>query len=121
MPYNIYLSQDPFNDHIELLVTDFGSHDTMGMVLHQCPHWNRPQLVDILPGNPMSRIKRWRSTIKKAYCTQIEEYVITTISDVREAIATARASKLTQLQVEFSIDDNIPGLHPKEGLTTNVL
>lgn len=37
MPYNIYLSTDPFDDVIPITVTDFGSHATMGMVLQLCP------------------------------------------------------------------------------------
>jgi dUTP pyrophosphatase len=48
MPYNIYLSTDPFDDVIPITVTDFGSHATMGMVLQLCPVRNRPQLINIL-------------------------------------------------------------------------
>jgi dUTP pyrophosphatase len=41
MPYNIYLSDDPFDDYITITVQDFGHHETMGMVLQQCPHRQR--------------------------------------------------------------------------------
>jgi hypothetical protein len=63
MPYNIYLSTDPFDDVIPITVTDFGTHATMGMVLEWCSARNHPKLINILPSNPASRIKRWRSTI----------------------------------------------------------
>jgi hypothetical protein len=37
MPYNIYLSEDPFDDHIQIQITDFSTHETMGMILQECP------------------------------------------------------------------------------------
>jgi hypothetical protein len=40
MPYNIFLSTDPFDDILSIMVKDFGSHETMGMVLEQCEHRN---------------------------------------------------------------------------------
>ena len=36
LPYNIFLSQDPFDDYVTLQVDDFGSHITMGMVFTEC-------------------------------------------------------------------------------------
>jgi len=115
MPYNIYLSDDPFDDYISITVQDFGSHDTLGMVLQQCPHRQRPQLLDILPSHPMSRVKHWRRNIKRGYCMQIEEYVIYTVDDVKSAIAKCRQKILDQICLQFSIDSEPGGIHPTEG------
>eukprot|EP00590_Aulacoseira_subarctica_P009283 CAMPEP_0172419932 /NCGR_PEP_ID=MMETSP1064-20121228/6327_1 /TAXON_ID=202472 /ORGANISM="Aulacoseira subarctica , Strain CCAP 1002/5" /LENGTH=1080 /DNA_ID=CAMNT_0013159633 /DNA_START=39 /DNA_END=3281 /DNA_ORIENTATION=+ len=116
MPYNIYLSTDPFDDVIPIAIDDFGSHATMGMVLQLCPVRNRPQLVNILPSNPASRIKRWRSNLRNAYITQIEEHSIETIDDVIQAIQQCRTNHLATITIEFAVDIKPSGIHPTEGI-----
>jgi len=116
MPYNIYLSTDPFDDVIPIAIRDFGSHATMGMVLDNCPIRNRPKLLDILHSNPASRIKRWRSTIKNSYITQIEEHLIETIDDVIHAIQACRQQALAEITVAFAVDIKPSGIHPTEGI-----
>jgi hypothetical protein len=54
MPYNIYLSNDPFDGIYQIQIRDFGSHATMGMILKQCGVRNLPQLTDIIPSQPAS-------------------------------------------------------------------
>jgi hypothetical protein len=71
MPYNIFLSADPFDNVITVIVKDFGAHDTMGTVLAQCEHRNRPPVRDIIPSQPCSRIKNWRSTIRNATSSKL--------------------------------------------------
>ena len=116
MPYNIYLSPDPFDDVISIAIQDFGSHDTMGMKLQQCMLRNRPKLIDIMPSQPCSRIKRWRSTIKHGYITQIEEYTINCIDDVKAAISHSRAKQLEYINMEVALDIKPSGIHPVEGI-----
>jgi len=116
MPYNIYLSQDPFDDIFQIQVDDFGTHATMGMIFHQCPYRHLPQLKDILPSQPCSRIKKWRSTIKNSYCVQIEEHIIETIQDITLAIAACRQSNLKSIQMDFAVDKIPSGIHPTLGL-----
>jgi dUTP pyrophosphatase len=116
LPCNIILSTDPFDDIIPILIKDFGSHATMGMVFQQCPYRNGPQLRDILPSQPASRIKKWRSTIKWGYCVQIEEHEIKTVEDIIKAIAECRAQGLNHIQVEFATEQTPSGIHPTEGI-----
>jgi hypothetical protein len=97
MPCNIFLSADPFDDVIQISIRDFGSHQLLGFVLHQCPFRNLPQLKDVLPSQPASCIKNWRSTIQWAYITQIEEHIIRTIEDVNTAIKYCREQKLKEI------------------------
>ncbi len=116
MPYNIYLSEDPFDDVIAIAIDDFGCHSTMGLVLQHCPYRNRPQLMDILPSQPASRIKRWRSTIKNSYVTQIDEHTIQTIDDIISAIKQCRFQKIQPITIEFSVEVKPSGIHPTEGI-----
>lgn len=116
MPYHIYLSTDPFDDVIAIAIDDFGCHTTMGLVVRQCSSRNRPQLVDILPSQPASRIKRWRSTIKNSYVIQIDEFSIQTVEDIPKAIKECRTKKLQPITIEFAIDIKPSGIHPTEGI-----
>lgn len=116
MPYNIVLSPDPFDDVIPVLIKDFGAHATMGMLLRQCPYRNLPTLTDILPSQPMSRLKNWRSTVKHGYITQIEEHEILTIADVETAIQNCRDKGLAHIYIEFALEQRAPGIHPTEGI-----
>ncbi|MFN9982997.1 MAG: hypothetical protein ACK53Y_23915, partial [bacterium] len=116
MPYNIFLSTDPFDDTLSIMVKDFGSHETMGMVLEQCEHRNRPRLCDILPSQPRSRIKNWRSTIRNGYIIQIEEHITATIDDIKIAIQKSRDLQLPELQIQIALDIKPAGIHPVEGL-----
>ncbi len=72
--------------------------------------------MDIIPSQPMSRIKSWRRNLKHAYCTQIEEHQITTIADIKDAIMTCRQQQLESIPIEFSLDIKPSGLHPTEGI-----
>jgi len=116
LPYNIILSPDPFVDVIPILIKDFGSHATMGMILRQCPYRNLPTLTDILPSQPMSRLKNWRSTVKHGYVTQIEEHEILTVADVIRAIRMCRDNGLAHIHIEFALEQRAPGIHPTEGI-----
>ncbi len=116
VPYNIFLSQDPFDDVITLTVKDFGTHDTMGMILQPCSQRNKPKLVDIQPSQRCSRIKKWRSTIKNGYITQIEEYTISSIEDVKTAIRASRTKHLEHIHIEVALDIKPTGIHPVEGI-----
>jgi len=116
MPYNIFLSTDPFDDILSIMVKDFASHETMGMVLEPCEHRNRPRLCDILPSQPRSRIKNWRSTIRNGYIIQIEEHITATIDDIKIAIQKSRDLQLPELQIQIALDIKPAGIHPVEGL-----
>jgi len=87
MPYNIYLSMDPFIDHIQIHVDIFGTHSTMGFIFEHCSTRNKPQLVNIINSQPASCIKKWRTTLWSSYIMQIEEYPIDSIQNIINAIA----------------------------------
>jgi hypothetical protein len=116
MPYNIILSQDPFDDTLTLAVKDYGSHTTMGLILNQCDNRNRPKIINIIPSQPCSRIKNWRTTIKHGYVTQVEEYPIQTISDIEHAVQECRRNNLSHITIEIALDIKPTGIHPTDGI-----
>jgi len=116
MPYNIFLSSNPFVDVITITVKDFGMHDTMGRTLQQCALHNRPKLTNIIPSQPCSHSKKWRSTIKHGYITQIEEYTINNIEDVKTTIRSSWAKQLEYMNMEVALDIKPSGIHPVESI-----
>jgi hypothetical protein len=116
MPYNIILSNDPYDDVIQLSILDFGTHPYMGLILQQPPHALAPQLSDIHPGEPCGRIQKWKSTIKGAYITQINEHIITTITEVQQAIQACHDNGILEITINFSINKPVSGIHPTEGI-----
>jgi dUTP pyrophosphatase len=72
MPYDIYLSQDPFDQRLQLEIALKGDHPTVGLMMTQCPQRQRLRLQDMTLSTPGSRIPRWRSTLRNAYLINIE-------------------------------------------------
>ncbi|MFN9979937.1 MAG: hypothetical protein ACK53Y_08500, partial [bacterium] len=66
-PINIYMSDNPFDDLVNIKITIKGDHPTLGMILHQCPHRHKLQVTDMAKGTPACRIPKWRSILRHAY------------------------------------------------------
>jgi hypothetical protein len=116
MPYNSVLSNDPYDNTIQITVHNFGTHPTLGLVLQQEPHHQAPQLIDIVPNQPCSRIKKWRSTLKGTYITQIEHHQISTTQDIIDAFAQCRTDNINNITINFSIEKPFSGVQPTEGI-----
>jgi len=116
MPYNIFLCPDPFNDTIKIMVKDFGTHKTMGLILQQCELRNRTKITDIAPSQPCSRIKNWRRTIKHGHVVQIEEHPTHIITDIKTAIQKCRNQQLDHIHMEVALNIKPSGIHPTKGI-----
>jgi hypothetical protein len=88
----------------------------MGLDLQQLPHHCAPQLTDILPSQPCSRIKKWRSLLQGSYITKIESHITNNINDVISAVPCCRMDKISTIPINFSIDKPIARVHPTEGI-----
>jgi dUTP pyrophosphatase len=67
MPYDIYLSQDPFDQILPIEIMVKGDHETLGMQFQECSQRNRLRLIDMALSTPGSRIPRWRSLLRNSY------------------------------------------------------
>lgn len=56
LPYDIFLSQDPFDHRLEIEIPVKGDHKTLGLQMHHCPDRNRLQLRDMAISIPAHRI-----------------------------------------------------------------
>lgn len=115
MPFNIYLSQDPFDKLLPIDITVKGDHPTLGLKVEMCNYRHRLRLADMVISTPASRVPRWRSTLRNAYILTIQDQPIYNTGHIEEAVATARRQGLMKLQVVFSTDQSY-GIHPMEGI-----
>jgi len=115
LPYDIHLSQDPFD---QLLPTDIavkGDHPVLGLNCTQCKHRHRLRLIDMVISTPASRIPRWRSTLCNAYIISVQGNQIYNMEDLQHHISHARKEGQLKVQVVFATDNSF-GIHPQEGI-----
>jgi hypothetical protein len=115
MPYHIYISDDPFNQRLDITIPLKGDHPTLGLKLTQCEYRQRPRLTDMALSTPASRIPKWRSQLRNAYLVEFNHHPIYTIEDAIQQICTAREQKIIQAQCKFAVDNSY-GVHPHTGV-----
>jgi dUTP pyrophosphatase len=59
MPYDIFCSQYPFDQLLDIDIIVKCDHETLGMQFKQCPQRHRLQLQDMALSTPASRIPKW--------------------------------------------------------------
>ncbi len=114
---SIQLSHDPYDNHTHR-VMDIRSSDKdpcLGLVIEKCPHRDLPQLKDIKSASSATRIKRWRSELRDAYITTVNDIGVTSIEDIMQHIAKARSSNETSIKIGFSTITK-QAMHPQLGI-----
>jgi dUTP pyrophosphatase len=115
MPYDIYLSQDPFDQRLEVEIAVKGDHPTLGLMMTQCPQRQQLHLQDMTLSTPGSRIPKWQSTLRNAHLINIEGTPVYTDHDLLMAIQAARDKKKFKIQSTFATDRSY-SIHPYQGV-----
>ena len=113
-PYDIWVSNDPFDQRLTVQIDVKGTHPMLGLQLQLCPDRNRLQLTDMALSTPGSRIPKWRSTLRRAYLISINGTPVNTVNDVTSAVATARQDKQLKATLLFATERSY-GVHPIDG------
>ena len=115
IPYQIYMSSDPFEDFIEVLIDTKDHHPSMGLVFTTNTSMGyRSQLQECLKSTPAARIPKWRSTLRGSFPTEIYAQKIATLQDVDKAVCKAREDTKINIVCKFSIIDKIV-MRPQQG------
>jgi hypothetical protein len=67
LPYDIYFSQDPFDQLLEVEIPMKGNHEILGIEVTQCQYRQCLCLTDMVLSTPGSHIPKWRSTFCNSY------------------------------------------------------
>ena len=93
MPYDINFSDDPFDNLTSRTMQTWGTDDTLGMAITQCPDVNQPKLTNIRKSTPSAKIKKWKSQLRGAYIIAINDKTVKTVQDVKDRIAEHRKDR----------------------------
>lgn len=115
MPYNIYMSQDPFDQIQHIDITIKGDHPTLGMHMEHCIHRHRLKLTNMAISTPGSRIPKWRSILRNSYLLTFDNTNITTLEELQNAVHNARQRGVIKAKCTFAIDKS-HGIHPHQGI-----
>jgi hypothetical protein len=101
-PYNIWLSEHPFQKILNVQLETTGCHPTMGMVFNTTLHKDRIQLSDMVKSTPGAKLPRWRCTLKWAILLKVGDKHITNEEQVCQAVQDARQQQLPTIPLVFA-------------------
>ena len=103
MLYNIALSSYPMDNIIDIDILVKGTHETLGLIVNNNPDiGNRIQLLECQKSTPVARIPKWRSMLRNAFITKIQNTVINNIQDMNYCITNARQNHISTVTCQFS-------------------
>ena len=116
-PYNIHLSDDPYDNHTSRMIDIKATDDDAfyGLNIISCPDRNIPMLIDCKPGTSAIRIPKWRSQLRRAYITHINGEQTNSIDDIRSIFNKIRNQKQHQFKIGFSTIEK-QAMHPQLGV-----
>ena len=83
------MSNDPFDNILNLSTAYFGQHPTLGLSLCQCDIWSLPQLINIVKSIMAHWLPCWKSTLRLAYIMHVNDCPIHTIQDIVDHVQNA--------------------------------
>jgi len=114
-PYDIYFCTDPFDATVEIDVPIKGDHPTLGILTNYCDARQRLQVQDMAISTPGSRLKKWRTVIRKSYILKFNDIAIHSQHDLEHAISQTRLRKMLKAKLVIATDRSY-GVHPMEGV-----
>ena len=110
--YDLFFSDDPFDNQISIEIDKKGKHPTLGLDLNMCPDREQPRLLSCAKGEPAGKIKKWRTNLRGSYILAVNGVDVKTISDVERQI---KASINSPVSITFGTMDKI-SMHPQDGV-----
>ena len=74
-PYDLFFSLDLFDQTIEVAVPIKGDHPTLGILTTYCDARQRLQITDMAIRTPDSRLKNWRTVLRKSYLLKFNDFL----------------------------------------------
>ena len=116
-PNDIILSHDPYDNHTHrILNIKISDTDPMfGLNIINCPLRGLPKLVDCKPGTSAIRIPKWRSELRDAYITHVDNVPTNSLSDISRQFQLIRNEQRADVKIGFSTI-NKQSMHPQLGV-----
>ena len=114
-PYDLYFCTDPFDSTVEISVPIKGDHPTLGIITDYCDARQRLQVTDMATSTPGSRLKSWRTVIRRSYILKFNDFAIQTKQDLEHAISQTRLRRMLTAKLVIATDKSY-GVHPMESI-----
>ena len=114
-PFNLYFSDNPFDNTIEIDVAIKGDHATLGILTDYCDSRQRLRITNMALSTPGSRLKKWRSVLRNAYILKFNDFAIQSSEDFEHAVRQTRLRKMMKAKLVVATDKTY-GVHPIEGV-----
>ena len=81
----IELSNNPYNDEQEIVLTTLGKHPTQGLILEQRnERYNRVNIKSCKPGTASAKVKNWVKRMKNNTLMAIDRILIQSVQQAKE-------------------------------------
>ena len=111
---DLWLSHDPFGPTLTMEVTTKGTHPTVGLQLDDNNINGRLYLRHCEKRTPAARMKKWRTNLRNSNLLRINDIPVSTLEQVKQIVADARANKTPNLLLTFATEERVP-IHPEHG------
>ena len=101
--------------HRKFLLRPTDTDSMYGLNIIACPKRRLPILLHCKPGTSAMRIPRWRSELRNAYITSINDTVVNSMADVRHIFQQIRTNKDKEVKISFSTIEK-QAMHPQLGI-----
>ena len=88
----------------------------LGMIVDQCQYRHLPKLKDCRPGSSSIRIPKWRSQLRNAYITHVNDISVNNVEDIQRIVSKAlQYSRKESIKISFATIERQP-IHPQYGI-----
>jgi deoxyuridine 5'-triphosphate nucleotidohydrolase len=115
MPYDICLTSSPFDNQTHRKFATFGTDPLLGMDLEMCDKFGLPKMTKCKLSTPCARIQKWRSELKGAYVTSVNDIPVSSIDEIKSEIQKLRLSSAEQAKIGFATIEK-HSMHPQLGI-----
>ena len=117
VPYHISLDSNPYDFSTHRMIQPRLNDDNMlGMIVDQCQYRHLPKLKDCRPGSSSIRIPKWRSQLRNAYITHVNDISVNNVEDIQRIVSKAlQYSRKESIKISFATIERQP-IHPQYGI-----
>lgn len=116
-PYDIHISHDPYDNHTHRILNIHPSDidPYFGLNIQICTKRDLPILVDCKRGTSAMKIQKWKSELRNAYITSINDTPIHSINDIKTQFEQLHQHKPSAIKIGFSTIKK-QSMHPQHGI-----
>jgi dUTP pyrophosphatase len=115
--FDLHLTGEPYDNKTSRIIKPKSYDDnTLGLIMQQCPTRGLPQLINCKKGSSSIRIPKWRSELRNAYITHVNNIPTYTINQIKNYIQAFRKSNPTDnIKISFATIHK-QSMHPQFGV-----